>query len=126
MRTEAKLIPPRLTRIAHVCHEANRAYCHTIGDDSQLPWDECPDWQKISAIDGIAFRIANPGATPESMHTNWIETKLAAGWKHGPVKDPEKKEHPCMVPYADLPAAQRVKDELFSAIVDVLNRPRQN
>jgi hypothetical protein len=33
------------------------------------------------------------------------------------VKDPEKKQHPCMVPYADLPAAQRAKDALFLGTV---------
>lgn len=120
---KGKIVPGNFTRMARVCHEANRAYCDGLGDYSQPSWDDAPDWQKISAIDGIAFRIANPGATPESMHSNWMETKLKDGWKHGPVKDPKKKEHPCMVPYSDLPAAQRVKDELFSAIVDVLNRP---
>ena len=122
--TPGKIIPSSFTRIASVCHEANRAYCSSIGDDSQPSWDEAPDWQKISAIDGIAFRIANPGATAESMHQNWVETKLNNGWRFGPAKDPEKKEHPCMMPYSDLPPAQRVKDELFSAIVDALNKPQ--
>jgi hypothetical protein len=27
-------------QIARVAYEANRAYCRTIGDDSQKPWDE--------------------------------------------------------------------------------------
>jgi hypothetical protein len=117
-----KIVPGRFDQMARVCHEANRAYCRTLGDDSQPSWDDAPDWQKISAIDGIAFRIANPGATAESMHSNWVETKLKDGWAYGAKKDPEKKTHPCMLPYSDLPPAQRVKDELFSAIVDVMNK----
>jgi hypothetical protein len=46
--------------------------------------------------------------------------KEADGWKHGPVKDPEKKEHPCMVPYGQLPAEQRAKDYLFIAVVKAM------
>jgi len=26
--------------IAKVCHEANRAYCESIGDNSQLSWED--------------------------------------------------------------------------------------
>jgi len=41
--------------IAVVCHEANRAYCSRIGDDSQPPWCDAPEWQKMSAITGVTF-----------------------------------------------------------------------
>lgn len=107
-------------RIARVCHEANRAYCESIGDDSQPSWNDAPDWQKSSAIKGVLFRIENPGATDESMHKSWWEQKIQDGWKYGPAKNPETKEHPCMVPYSELPSEQRKKDALFSGIVDAL------
>ena len=38
--------------IARICHEANRAYCKAFGDDSHLPWDSAPQWQRESAIMG--------------------------------------------------------------------------
>lgn len=44
-------------QIAQIVHEANRAYCATIGDFSQAKWDEAPDWQKASAIDGVAANL---------------------------------------------------------------------
>jgi hypothetical protein len=31
------------TDIAKVCHETNRAYCETLGDNSQPPWEEAPE-----------------------------------------------------------------------------------
>jgi hypothetical protein len=49
--------------------------------------------------------------------------KLADGWKYGPVKYPEKKEHPCMVPFAELPKEQQLKDALFRHIVPALTGP---
>ena len=44
--------------------------------------------------------------------------KTAEGWSWGPVKDPERKQHPCMVPYDQLPQEQRAKDYIFRAIVN--------
>jgi hypothetical protein len=103
--------------IAKVCHEVNRAYCHAIGDDSQLPWDQAPEWQRQSAVSGVEFSLAHPTASPSASHDNWMTEKHREGWKHGPVKDADKKEHPAFLPYADLPAEQKVKDYLFQAVV---------
>lgn len=46
--------------------------------------------------------------------------KQAAGWRYGAVKNAEAKTHPLMVPYAELPAAERRKDALIQTIVDAL------
>jgi hypothetical protein len=103
--------------IAKVCHEANRAYCATIGDNSQLPWDDAPQWQRESAVNGVQFHIDNPNAGPSGSHENWMKVKLADGWKFGEVKNPDAKEHPCLVPYDQLPEEQRRKDAIFVGIV---------
>jgi len=116
----------QLEAIARVCHEANRAYCYSIGDDSQPPWDAAPDWQRQSAIDGVKFAIANPQAPPSASHDSWLEGKRATGWKYGPIKDPDKKEHPCFVPYDELPVDQRRKDALFQGVVRALAGPSEN
>jgi hypothetical protein len=103
--------------IAALCHEANRAYCSAIGDDSHLPWDAAPDWQRNSAVNGVVYHVNNPNATPENSHENWLKQKIAEGWKYGEVKDPDKKEHPCCVPYADLPTEQKAKDYIYRSII---------
>ena len=56
----------------------------------------------------------------KQSHESWLAEKRATGWKYGPVKDPEKKEHPCCVPYAELPAAQQAKDRLFTGTVRIV------
>ncbi len=118
--TPASLTLNKLTveDIARLCHMANRAYCQRIGDNSQPDWEDAPDWQKNSAIDGVKFRLMNPLSTPEQSHENWLRDKERDGWKYGPVKDPAKKEHPCFVPYSMLPEDQRAKDHIFVAVVD--------
>ena len=104
-------------QIAQVAHETNRAYCQTIGDNSQPTWEDAPDWQKESAINGVNFHIANPDAGCSASHENWLKEKYADGWKYGEIKDPGKKEHPCCVSYEELPVEQRVKDALFVGVV---------
>ena len=108
-------------QIARICHEANRAYCETLGDASQKPWDQAEGWQRNSAIMGVEFAVAHPDAPDSAQHDAWIKDKLGEGWRFGPVKDPSKKEHPCLVLFDQLPDAQRKKDTLFRAIVRVLH-----
>ena len=104
-------------QIAKICHEANRAYCQAIGDFSQVPWDDAPDWQRESAIKGVELHLSNPDAGPEASHESWSAEKLSTGWVYGPVKDIEKKEHPCLVLFKDLLVEQQMKDVLFRNIV---------
>lgn len=106
--------------IAKVCHETNRAYCQTIGDDSQPCWEDAPEWQKKSAVNGVLFHIQNPTALPSHSHEEWLKEKEATGWRYGPVKNSETKEHPCFIPYDQLPEEQKKKDALFIAIVHTL------
>lgn len=105
-----------IDKVAHICHEVNRAYCLSIGDSSQPHWSEAPDWQKSSARNGVEKILNGEIKAPEQSHESWMAEKVAAGWTFGPEKNPELKQHPCMVPYAELPAEQRVKDALFFAV----------
>jgi hypothetical protein len=102
--------------VARICHEINKAYCEAIGDMSQPDWDAAPDWQRESAKTGVLFQFENPSAPPSSSHESWLKEKERDGWKYGAVKDAEKKEHPCFVPYDQLPTEQKVKDHLFKAV----------
>jgi hypothetical protein len=108
--------------IAQVAHEINKAYCESIGDNSQPSWDSAPDWQISSAINGVQFHLDNPEANPSASHESWLKQKEEEGWKYGPVKNPETKEHPCFVPYDQLPVAQRSKDFLFKQVVHSLKQ----
>ena len=53
--------------IAKLCHEVNRAYCESLGDMSQPRWEDAPDWQRQSAINGVKFHMTGE-FTPEQSH----------------------------------------------------------
>ena len=106
--------------IAMMCHAINAAYCQSMGDDSQPTWDDTPESHKQSLIAGVEMHLANPDATPEQSHKSWYKVKEAEGWKYGEVKDMEKKEHPCFLPYEELPDEQKAKDYLFRTMVHLV------
>lgn len=105
----------KIEAAARAAHEANRAYCIALDDMSQPAWEAAPEWQKSSARNGV-LGVAS-GNTPEQSHESWLAEKRATGWKYGPVKDPDRREHPCFVPYRDLPDSQKRKDHIFVAVV---------
>ncbi len=100
---------------ARAAHEVNRAYCEALGDTSQVPWEVAPEWQKESARAGVVGALK--GNTPAQSHEGWLEQKMKDGWSYGPIKDVENKQHPCFLPYDQLPVAQRAKDHVFLAVV---------
>lgn len=113
-----------IPEIARVCHEANRAYCVALGDTSQPPWEDAPQWQRDSAINGVRAHLDGRATSPEKSHNMWLSEKLRDGWTYGEVKDPAQKRHPCCLPYSELSEAQKTKDVLFGFIVRALDLRR--
>jgi hypothetical protein len=105
----------RIEACARAAHEANRAYCEAIGDNSQASWEHAPEWQRESARKGVEGVLAGNG--PEESHKSWLAEKEAAGWTYGEVKDAKAKTHPCMRPYAELSDAQKRKDDIYVSTV---------
>ena len=107
--------------IAAVAQSANKAWCAANGDFSQTDWDTAPEWQKQSLIDGVRFHLDNPDASPSASHDNWLKHKKGEGWVYGEEKCAEKRTHPCILPFEDLPFHNRAKDILFRSIVHSLS-----
>lgn len=107
----------QILTIAKTCHEANRGVCIAAGDMSQQAWEDAPDWQRASCIEGVKFHVAHPGADSRASHDKWMSRKLREGWRYGAVKDAVAKTHPCLLPHNELPLHDKIKDDVFRAIV---------
>lgn len=67
-------------------------------------------------IDQLVERLA------EHNHDIWARQRMAEGWEHGPERNDATKQHPDLVPYADLPEGEKEYDRqtaigLIKAIV---------
>ncbi len=46
----------------------------------------------------------------KNAHDIWARERLAEGWHYGPQRNDGTKEHPCLVPYEELPDSEKEYD----------------
>lgn len=46
----------------------------------------------------------------KNVHEVWAAGRLADGWMYGETRDDERKLHPCLVPYEQLPESEKEYD----------------
>lgn len=106
--------PPMEDLVVEACARvANDVFAVGAGD---MPsWDSASPDQKATARASVRALLA--GRTPEQWHKEWVDEKRKDGWLFGDVNDEERKRHPNIRPYRDLPAEQRMLDDMFVAAV---------
>jgi len=55
-------------------------------------------------LEPLAERLA------ENTHDVWSRERLRQGWRLGDVRNDERKEHPCLVAYDELPESEKELD----------------
>ena len=53
----------------------------------------------------------------KSVHNQWMEGRINAGWKFGMERDEEKKEHQSLIPYEELSEDEKEYDRQTTRIV---------
>jgi hypothetical protein len=96
---------------AQHAHQGNRLWCAAHNHPPIPAWEDATEQDRESTRIGVRGVLA--GNTPRDSHASWLRTRKEQGWVYGEVKDVEKKTHPCLVPYEDLPPDQRAKDTMF-------------
>lgn len=101
---------------ARAAHEVNRQFCSAMGDYTHGQWESLTeDLKQIARSSVIA--IVSTDATNKQLHDAWVGSKRAQGWNFGSVKNADRKEHPCLVAWDELPFEQQVKDDLWISTV---------
>jgi len=108
-RGESNASKGKVEFIAQIRHLVWCGFQHAAGQRYNL--DPTPE-QFTSLCQGVRFLLDNPTGTPKENHDNWMELKLSRGWKYGRMKDPTLKTHPDLVPFAQLPLIEQMKDEM--------------
>jgi hypothetical protein len=125
--------------LARAIHEAYRRHALAQGDSvdtnaSVRPWDELPDDLKDANREqawdiGRKLTMAGLSAVPASRsagsvgltdgdverlakveHRRWMDEREAKGWRHGTVRDSNRKLHPDLVEWEYLSEDSRDKD----------------
>jgi len=54
----------------------------------------------------------------QAEHLRWVYERISRGWTYAPVRDNEKKHHPLLVPWEDLPPEEQRKD--YNAVENII------
>jgi ryanodine receptor 2 len=77
------------------------------------PYHPAPiDTSNVTLPEGLGSLIER---LAENTHDVWAAQRLADGWTHGPDRDDAAKKHPCLVPYGELPEAEKEYDRRTAA-----------
>lgn len=53
----------------------------------------------------------------QNAHDVWARKRIADGWRYGPSRNDDKKTHPCLVDYDQLPESEKDYDRVLVAEV---------
>ena len=71
----------------------------------------CPiDTSRVVLPAAVADLIEHLAA---NTHDVWAATRLADGWRWGPARNDDRKEHPGLVAYEDLPESEKTYDRVI-------------
>jgi hypothetical protein len=106
-----------LKSIAHIAHAANNAYRFVLGEPLNARYDGLLPAQQDAIINAVRAVVDGQIRTPADNHAAWVTDRQRKGWAYGPAQDNAAMLHPNMLPFDELPDAQKFKDNLFMNIV---------
>ena len=62
------------------------------------------DVQLPVELDELAEKLA------KNVHEVWAKSRISEGWQYGEERSDALKQHPCLVPYEDLPEIEKEYD----------------
>ena len=98
-------------------HAFNLGHQAVAGDDMPAqPWPYLPRSSREVTVAAVA-RIRHGGVTTARQHhEHWYRTMTGRGYTWGERKDHERKTHPAMLPWKQLPERYREKARMFVLI----------
>ena len=49
-------------------------------------------------------------AMAKNVHEVWAQSRMEQGWTYGAERNDALKQHPCLIPYEDLPEVEKAYD----------------
>ena len=103
--------------IAKIAFNLLQIICIYNSESCIETYDNLSEERKNQVLCAVEEVLDNPKITAYDVHDVWMKAKLKDGWQYSPVTDREKKEHACLVPFAELNVFQKLKDAMFIQIV---------
>jgi len=79
---------------------------------NQSLFDDVQRHRRIEAMK----RCAAESTSDSERHESWMKMHVEGGWVYGDEFDPQKKTHPNLKPWDELPATTRSKAKVFDIV----------
>lgn len=113
----SEFIKQEITHIARIAHAADAALVAIRTGIAQPDWDELSEAQQQMVRFDVRQALRYPQAVDEQWHYVWRAEMAEAGWTYGAQLQAERKEHPALVEYDQLPTLWRERLYQRHAIV---------
>jgi len=108
-------------RAAEVVQEVVKTFSHFAKIEEVPSYKDLDPISRESLINSVAFITDNNITENKPIHDIWLEKMLKMGWTYGKDFDLEKKTHPSLVPFSNLPPEERAVDKLFRSVLKSIN-----
>jgi hypothetical protein len=83
-------------------------------------WSEREEPFRIQFLEVIERQCGDLRSnSPEELHGSWMQAYIEMGWVYGQRYRPDLKQHPDLVPYAQLGQLEQDKDAVFVALCEI-------
>jgi len=107
-------------RVAIACHDVGRTLATHTGRNELPFWGDLSESQRNLTLAWVKHRIAFPDSSVSEQHRLWCEATAKDGWTHGEAFSKEKKIHPLLVDFSNLPVEERYRFLFFGQTVAVM------
>ena len=104
--------------IAAIIHGATSVIPRLDGS-CVLKWEEMDDNHQQLAANAVKEIYSNPLKSAEEYQNLWMKLKIEDGWSLGNF-DLDKKLHPSLLPFNELPESEIAKDLIWQSLTSVL------
>lgn len=117
MKTEPNFL--MVDQIACTAHEAMWGYCLATGIMLMSgTWQTATEDVKDAKRRAVRRVWENPNVSVQELHEEWVNVKVAEGWRYGEGFDVVQKLHPWLVPFGELTRDQRTQYHIFKHVVE--------
>lgn len=85
-------------------YETNYSHMETKDNNSIFTPVDTSNVQLPEELMALAEAIA------KNVHNVWATNRINEGWTYGPVRDDQKRQTPCLIPYEELPEEEKAYD----------------
>lgn len=109
-----------IRKLAEASDFVIRAYSASIGESPRKPWARTTEDRRQRLCAAVRNILEGRVGSARAQHERWLADH--AGWSWGEEVDEAAGRHPALMPYDELPLAQRLKGDLCRAVVFAVHK----